>query len=842
MKNKVLFFFFCCILSTASGIAQDLPQSPEEFLGYPLGEHFTYYHKVADYFAHIAENSKNVQLHQYGTTYEGRPMILAYVGSEENLERLNEIKENNLRRAGIMGGRAKKQDLAIIWLSYNVHGNEAVSTEASMAVLYKLASGENELPEDWLEKTIVIIDPAVNPDGRERYVNWFNQTASSSLNSDPDAWEHREPWPGGRPNHYLFDLNRDWAWQTQKESQQRMEVYNEWLPHIHADFHEQAIESPYYFAPAAEPFHEYITNWQREFQTIIGLNNTRYFDEEGWLYFTRERFDLFYPSYGDTYPLFNGAIGMTFEQGGSGKAGLAVKTEEGDTLTLKERIKHHLTTSLSTIEATSNNADKVVANFEKFFERASKNPPGKYKSYLISGENNKDKLNALRDFLHLHQIEFEVANKRKTYEGWKYQEASTGSFQSNPGDWVIQANQPKGVLLQVLFEPKSSLSDSITYDITAWSVPYMLGLKAFASTELIPGKQAEEKENQEEKELPQNPYAYLLEWNSLEDVKFLTRLLKEGVKVRFAEEPFTTQNKQFAPGTLIITRRGNEHLGEEFDFFVREAALEWDRRLFAASTGFVAKGKDFGSRSVRFMKSPKVAVLAGEGVSSLGFGEVWHFFEQQIDYPLTTIRTDYAAQVNFDKYDVLILPAGDYQNVKSHLQKELNEWVRKGGRLILMQEAISSFSSQDDPLLRIERKEKGVTEEGKIEDRLRQYKSRERESLSDYNPGSIYRIKLDSTHPLAFGYTGDYYSLKTNSQAFQYLKRGWNVGTIQNEKALISGFIGSQAKEDMAETMVFGVEEKGKGEIIYLVDNPLFRGFWQNGKLLFSNAVFLVGQ
>ncbi|WP_026135925.1 M14 family metallopeptidase [Nafulsella turpanensis] len=841
MIKKLLLVFMLCIISHSMQAQENKLQSPEEFLGYPIGDKFTYHHRVLGYFQYIAENSENVKLEEYGTSYEGRPLMVAYVGTEENLKRLEEISRNNLERAGVVEGDAPEEGPAIGWLSYNVHGNEAVSTEAAMRVLYTLAGGENEEAQEWLENTLIIIDPVLNPDGRERYVNWYNQVGNLTPNPNPDALEHHEPWPGGRPNHYLFDLNRDWAWQTQKESQLRMALYNQWLPHIHADFHEQGIESPYYFAPAAEPFHDYVTDWQREFQTTIGLNTTKYFDEEGWLYFTRERFDLFYPSYGDTYPTFNGAIGMTIEQGGSGRAGLAVRTAEGDTLTLKERIQHHYITSLSTIESTSENAEEVVEKFEEFFEETSENPPGIYKTYLVSQQNDADKLQALRNFLDLHQIEYQQATGKDTYKGWNYQETQISKFRTNPGDWIIPASQAKGLLLQVLFEPESKLSDSVTYDITAWAVPYMMDLQAYATTEEIEGTPVPDSPDYELNLPTEQPYAYLLEWNSLEDVKFLSRLLKAGIKVRFAEEPFVTGNKECGRGTLIITRRGNEGLGERFDYIVREAAREWERPLQATGTGFVTEGKDFGSGSVHYLEKPQVAVLAGEGVSSLAFGEVWHYFEQQIGYPLTVIETSNAEEVDWSNYDVLIAPDGNYSEVldKEMLEK-LNSWVREGGRLILMQNAIAAVAESKS--FNINEKEKQDSEEENPEDRLREYENRERESISSYNPGSIYRVSLDPSHPLAFGYEDDYFSLKTDAEAYQYLEEGWNVGTIRSQEDLVSGFVGYKAKEALGETLVFGVEEKGRGEVIYMTDNPLFRAFWQGGKLLFSNAVFLVGQ
>jgi hypothetical protein len=327
---KIKATLIVLVLFTGTLYSQSI-QSPSEFLGYEIGARFTRHHKVVAYFKYVSTALKNVKLEKYGETNEHRPLYVTYISSQENIINLENIRKENLSQTGIIAGNTTNKK-AIVWLSYNVHGNEASSTEAAMLTLYELVTNKKA----WLENTVVILDPCINPDGRDRYVNWFNQVKSAPYNVDQNAKEHAEPWPGGRPNHYLFDLNRDWAWVTQVESQKRIEIYNKWMPHIHVDFHEQGINNPYYFAPAAEPFHEIITDWQRDFQTQIGKNHARYFDKEGWLYFTKESFDLLYPSYGDTYPTYMGAIGMTYEQAGHGRAGLGIQTDAGEILTLKD--------------------------------------------------------------------------------------------------------------------------------------------------------------------------------------------------------------------------------------------------------------------------------------------------------------------------------------------------------------------------------------------------------------------------------------------------------------------------------------------------------------------------
>ncbi|MEY3438518.1 MAG: hypothetical protein RL265_1103, partial [Bacteroidota bacterium] len=266
--------------------------SPEQFLGYPIGTYFSRHHQVVDYFKQLEKNAPTaIKVTSYGKTTENRELLLAFISSEENLKNLDEIRQQHSKLNA-------SEKIAIVWLSYNVHGNESAGTEAAMQTAFELITQKQE----WLKNTLVILDPCINPDGRDRYVNWYNQFTNHQPNLQTISIEHNEPWPSGRPNHYLFDLNRDWAWLTQIESQQRIAQYNLWLPHVHVDFHEQGINEPYYFAPAAEPYHEVITDWQREFQNGIGRNNAKYFDKNGWFYFTREIFDLLYPSYGDTYP------------------------------------------------------------------------------------------------------------------------------------------------------------------------------------------------------------------------------------------------------------------------------------------------------------------------------------------------------------------------------------------------------------------------------------------------------------------------------------------------------------------------------------------------------------
>jgi hypothetical protein len=822
--------------------AQNDIQSPSEFLGYELGSQWTPHHKVMDYFWYVADASKMVEANAYGTTYEGRELMLAYVSNEKNVSRLEEIRTNNLRRTGLLEGEPSADSTAIVWLSYNVHGNETSSSEAAMKTLYELVRPDNAETKAWLQNTVVVMDPMLNPDGRERYVSWFRQTVGEKYNVHVEAREHHEPWPGGRTNHYYFDLNRDWAWLTQKESRQRVDEYQKWMPHIHVDFHEQDYNSPYYFAPAAKPFHNAITDWQTKFQYTIGENNARYFDKNSWLYFTREVFDLFYPSYGDTYPTFNGAIGMTYEQAGHNMAGLGVVQTEGDTLTLDDRLTHHFTTGLSTVEVSSKNAEKLVSEFSDYYQTAQNNPRGEYKTFVIKGDNNPDKLQSLFSLLDKHQINYGKATGERTLDGYNYRTGETERVRVSGDDYLVSVHQPKGVMARILFEPRPELADSVTYDITAWEQHYAFGVDGYALKQQLEVENVDYSKEEIDNSFGESPYAYLARWQDLADVRLLADLLNNDIKVRFASEEFKIDDRSYDRGTLIITRADNKKMGTRFDKVVQKLADKHSQQIHGVETGFVQSGSDFGSSSVRYLKKPRVALLAGEGTSSNRVGEVWHFFDQQIDYPITLLDTGYFDEVDLDNYEVLILASGiNSDKLDDERFREVREWIEDGGKLIALKGANSMLAGKDGFDLQWKEEKEDSTARVSQNDELDGYGEQQREYISGRNTGSVFKISMDATHPLAFGYEDSYFSLKLDADAYGYLDDGWNVG-VAKEDAHMSGFVGYKAEEELENTLTFGVQNMGQGSVVYMVDNPLFRAFWHNGKLLFGNAVFIVGQ
>lgn len=834
MNSRVLLLLICLL---ATGILSAQLQSPEQFLGYKVGTHYTPHYKIVNYVKAVAQARPDmVKVEKYGETNEGRELLVVYIASPQNLQRLEEIRQNNLRLSGSAKDKVAASAAnapAIVWLSYNVHGNETSSSEAAMLTLYTLVNPADAKSAEWLKNTVVILDPCINPDGRDRYVNWFNSVVGKNMNPDIQSREHMEPWPGGRTNHYNFDLNRDWAWQTQIETQQRMTIYNQWLPQVHVDFHEQSYNNPYYFAPAAEPYYEVITPWQREFQNIIGRNNAKYFDKNGWLYFTKERFDLFYPSYGDTYPIYSGAIGMTFEQGGGGRGGLSVITNAEDTLTLVDRVNHHYTTGLSTIEVASQNAQRLITEYKKFYDDSKAGKGNVYKTYVLTTDNAAT-ISSIAHLLQVNGIEYgQAANNG--FKGISYATGKEENGQLKKFNIAVSTSQPRSVLARVLLEPRSKLVDSVTYDITAWSLPYAYNIDAYAIKDGLslqpftaPGVT---------KAIPSSNYGYLIKYNSVNSVQLLAQLLKKGIKVRYTEKPFTYNKTVYDRGTLIIIEKGNPaNLSSELN----NLSAGNNADIEAVSTGFMDKGPDFGSPDVKVILPPKVALITGEPTSSLGAGEIWHLFDQQLNYPITLINAVDISRINLKNYTVLIIPDGYYKNFfNKDVSDKLKQFVTNGGSLIAIENAVHDLAEGDWGIKLKEDKDADSSKDKNNYSVLKKYENRERDDLANSIPGAIYKVQLDNTHPLAFGYPDTYYTLKQDANVYEFLKDGWNVGVIKKSN-YVTGFAGTKVKNQLKDGLIFGVTNIGSGSVVFLADNPLFREFWEGGKLLFCNAVFLV--
>lgn len=838
------FFLFALAFFSFGLHAQTDITSPAEFLGYELGTRFTPHHKVARYTEQLHGEIESSRLIPYGTTAENRPLQLLILSHPENMIDLESFKTQHINRVQGGPGSEKWDDVAVVWLSYNVHGNEAVCTEAALEVMHRVATDVKRGAE-WLKHVVVLIDPCLNPDGHDRYTNWFNQYASLTPNADPLAYEHDEPWPGGRPNHYLFDLNRDWAWQTQSESQMRSKVYHEWMPHVHCDYHEMGYNSPYYFAPAAEPFHESITDWQRAFQEEIGNATARNFDARGQLYYTRESFDLLYPSYGDTYPIYNGSIGMTYEQGGSGSAGVLVQQNSGDSLSLEQRIENHVSSSFEALFTSARLSSELVNQMAEFFDLNRTKPSGRFHAYHIPiNDHNLSRARQLVTFLERHNIECEaVKENQRISQAWEYGTGETRTVVAREGDLLINAHQTHSGILNVLFDPDPVLSDSLTYDITTWSIPYAYGLRTFGLQDL---PMAQTWTNERELQEVEIGYGWAVQRNGINDSRFTAQAMKAGLRLRTNAEAIAYDNMSLNRGSLLILKSDQSAVSTKNLVNNLQALSEsCEVELIPLTGGHPLSGPDMGSDDIWLLKSPRVACLSGGSVSSLGAGESWWHFEQELGYPITMLNNRTSTPQEWKEYDVLILPSGWYESANEDWLTELSLWIQGGGRAIAISSALNLFADRsgwglqrfDDDVQQMLANDRRAEE--RKSDRFEPFSNRNRNRAKRTGDGSVYAISLDLSHPLAWGYSDSpYYTLRSSSRRYAALENDWNVGTYGTNSEAVSGFVGSRANLDLDGSLVFGVSSMGQGSITYLADNPLFRGFWENGKLLFDNAVF----
>jgi len=467
--------------------------TPASFLGYKIGYDFTPHHRLKAYLAAVAAASDRVSLGSYGATNEGRDLMLLTITSPANHARLEELRLNMGRLADPGGVDQSELDAiiqespAVAWLSYNVHGSESAGTEAAILTVYQLAAGTDAVTRNILDEVVVIIDPLSNPDGRERVVHSFQKRRGMTFSDNPDSWEHGSDWPGGRSNHYYFDLNRDWSWQTQVETQQRIAEYLKWNPVVHVDFHEMGGDS-YFFFPAATPVHGAIPEVVMKWQEIYGEGNAEAFDHFGWPYYTKIGFDMYYPGFGDSWPSMMGAIGMTYEQGGGSGVGIAVKRDDGTTHSLRQRAHGHFTASMATLKTTAEKRQERLADFLAFFRHAIGLGDGPVKSYAFVPDTDPYNADRLVKLLTRQGIEVTAATEAfgaKVGRGFGVHPAPS-SMDFPEGTYLVAAGQPKGVAVQMLMEPEPILEDTSFYDLSGWALPLVYNVEAYMLSE-VPG-------------------------------------------------------------------------------------------------------------------------------------------------------------------------------------------------------------------------------------------------------------------------------------------------------------------------------------------------------------------
>jgi hypothetical protein len=834
----------------SDGASLELPSldpsvpAPDQVLGYSLGERFTPHHQVVRYLEKLSNESARVTLWEYGTTYEGRPLLLVAVSSPDNIERLEELRLRQLRLAELESSAPQELEEAVasapvcVWLAYGVHGNEPSSTEAAMSAAYILAAAEGEWA-DSLAEAIVLIDPLSNPDGRERYVHFFETHRGRVPDPYPEAAEHLEDWPGGRQNHYLIDLNRDWAWATQQETRRRLEVYRQWEPHVYIDFHEMSADSTYFFPPAAEPVHPHINPRTLYWLEIFGRANAAAFDRQNWVYYVGEKFDLFYPGYGDTYPSLRGAIGMTYEVAGHSSAGQILERKDGSTLTLGDRISRHLTTSLATVATAIENREALVRDFLEGRRAASTTDPTTY-----LWESQQQEARAAVDLLTAHGLQpTELASDTTL----RVRPLAGGSFVERAfvrGTFAVSTNQPLGSLVRSLVDLEASMSVSFLehqrqrvernrsaefYDITAWSIPLAFNLNAW----VMEGTQIETTPLASPSTTLRGngELGFLIRPQGLAGYRLATSLMARGMRARLALAEFSQRSTHYPRGTLFLPRRGNpEDLEEVLETLAHEFPVVVDR----TATGYSESGISLGSDAMVPVKSARIGLVGGTGIDPTSFGFLWHFLDRDLAIPYHRLDVDSLDALNLGDFDVLVFPSGSGygRQIDDKAVERIKQWLDNGGILVAIGRAVGWLGSEELTSIESWRPPDNGKESP---NQVNELGPAQREL---YTPGAALSTVLDRAHPLTVSldsappvlFRGKTILLPTGDP-----KR--DVVLAHPENPVLAGFAWPEAEERLQKALLVGVERKGRGAVILFAQDPLFRLFWRSTAPLLVNSI-----
>ena len=851
-------------------------------LGYEPGERITWHADAVRYFEALTKAAPDrISMATYAQSWEGRDLIYAVVSSAENMARIDEIKGNMQQLADPRKTTAAeareiiKNQPAVTWLSYGVHGNEISSTESAMLTAYHLlASRGDKRVVDIMRDTVVVIDPVQNPDGRDRFIHHFE--TSEGLLPDPDriSAEHNEPWPGGRSNHYFFDLNRDWFILTQPESQGRVKILQEWYPVAFVDAHEMGSDSTYYFAPEAIPFNPHLAEDQRSSLEIFGKNNARWFDNFGLDYFTREVFDAFYPGYGASWPSYFGSIAMTYEQASA--RGLVVRQYNGKDLTFAYTIRNHFVTSLSTAETTAANREKFLSEFYDY--RVSAIEEGKNDSvryYILPAQADQAATNKLAGLLSSQGIEVGRADESFTACGKAYKAGSFVINTAQPAKRFIRTLMDVDVPMDDVFLAEQerrrakNLRDEI-YDVTAWSLPLMMNVHANTCSRPVSGVFTSQGP-----ELVQagtvaggssGAVAYLVPWGSASAVRFLTNALRQGLEVKSSDKEFTHSGKRYPAGTLIIDVEDNPDTLAET---VTALATSTGADVISVDNSWVTDGPNFGSMNVVHFNVPKVAIAWDQPTSAYSAGNTRFIIERQFDFPVTAIRINQLKRADLSRYQVLILPAsgwsGSYaESLGKKGTENLKDWVAKGGVLIGLGNANRYLADPEIDLLSIRRenavievdedmvrsngggKKNGDKEETTVKGQYltsdEDYKALitpEKDS-PDSVAGVLVKSNVDPDHWLGAGVAPTLNVLVRGSDIYTPVKmdKGVNVAVFSNaDDLLASGYMWEQNRKQMAYKPFVVAQRNGRGYVVGFTQDPTVRAYLDGLNVIFMNAI-----
>jgi hypothetical protein len=802
--------------------------TPASVLGFQVGEWHVSHDQVVMYMKALAAASDRIQIEEYARSYEKRPLLLLTITDPANFANIEQIKadRNNLRNA--QAAIAIEDMPIVMYMGHSVHGNEASGVNSSLISAYHFAAA-NEIEDD-LKNIILLLDPAINPDGINRFASWVNSHKSYQMNGDPNNRELNEVWPRGRTNHYWFDLNRDWLPVQHPESKGRIAKIQEWKPNIVLDFHEMGTYSTFFFQPGIPSRNHPLTPKKNfELTEKIATYHARHLDNIGSLYFTKERYDDFYYGKGSTYPDVQGAVGILFEQASS--RGHLQETPLG-TLTFPFTIRNQFTTALSSFEAARDMRIEMNQYMQDFYKEAMADAEVDTNSaYIFGSKDDGAKVFHLADLILQHDIQLFSLEQDVTLNGVEFQAGNS---------YIVPMNQPQYRLIKGMFEERVEFEDSLFYDVSAWTLPMAFNLDYMGLNSKILNL-ADVEEVTGPLQMPQGEvigsegaYSYAFEWSEYYAPKAAYKLMDKGYLVRVTHEPFQTESgTTFRRGSIVVVKGQSDDTDEKFFNTLEEVALQSGITIHALPTGYTS-GVNLGSPSIEVLEKPTIALLIEGGVASNEAGEIWHLMDQRFEIPVTLLAMDQFKNVGLEKYNVIIMPRGNYSELEDNVAEKLKSWVSAGGTVIarggamnwLAQKEIADFTFKSGSEVDTTAVQKS-------------YANFPMERGSKVTGGAIFTVRLDTTHPIGYGYSSpELFTFRVGNQFLEPSDNPYANPMLYTENPLASGYIYPFNLQQIEGSGAIRVSELGSGKVIGYVDNPNFRAFWFGTNKLFINGIF----
>ena len=813
--------------------------TPEEFLGYQVGEWHVSHDQLKFYMRELAEKSDRVQLNEYARTYEGRHLQCLTITSKGNFKNLDKIKKQHQDLADPdKSGKVNIDKLpSVIYQGYSVHGNESSGGNAALLVAYYLAASESSEVKELLENVVILLDPCMNPDGFHRFSTWANSHKSFNLNPDPNGREFSEVWPGGRTNHYWFDLNRDWLLVQHPESRGRINIYHEWKPNILTDHHEMGSNSTYFFQPGVPARTNPITPQKNQDLTKkIGTFHAAELNKVGSFYYSEESFDDFYYGKGSTYPDVNGGIGILFEQASS--RGHLRQTSNG-LLSFAFTIRNQVLTSLSTQKAALSLRKELLEYKKEFYNTArDQAKSNNVKAYVFGDAHDNSRAASFIDMLNRHKITVHQIGKDLTIKGQKF---------SKEHAYVVPVNQAQSRLIMAMFETRTEFKDSIFYDVSTWTMPLAFNLDyAALDNGSFKGNLLGNKITAVDKKLVpvgKSNYAYLFRWDDYYAPKAMNLLLKKGLIAKVAQKEFSIPLKNgvanFPQGTIMIPVQNQPMSSDLLHQTVKSISEQTSIDFHDVNTGLTPTGIDLGSPNFALVKKPKTMVVGGDGASSYEVGEVWHLLDQRYEMPPTVVEGKAIARLNLNSYTSIIMTDGSHGSISQAGVKKIKSWLSDGGTLICTRGAVRWAKSKKLANINYKTASPSKQKAKDENNKRRPYEKASRDRGANVIGGAIFEVEMDLTHPLAYGYHDE--KLASFHKGTTFMKPGKNAYStplVFSNNALLSGYISKKNEQlinNSAAAIVTGI---GRGRVICFADNPNFRAFWYGTNKLMANAIF----